>query len=73
MSLPRPSDLSETILVTHDGCSDGSGCAILFLEAGGKQEKIMFVAACMLERWWKDFSPTDQGKFIIIADLGPNL
>jgi len=38
-------DMSNTKLVTHAECSDGSGCAIVFLEAGGVRENIRFVPA----------------------------
>ena len=35
-------DLSQTLLVTHKNCMDGTTCALLFLAAGGKRENIHF-------------------------------
>jgi oligoribonuclease NrnB/cAMP/cGMP phosphodiesterase (DHH superfamily) len=35
-------DVSNTALVTHQGCMDGSTCALLFLAAGGRRENIHF-------------------------------
>jgi len=63
------SDIENTILVTHAGCMDGTGCAIMFRRAGGKKENIRYVSAGMLERYVKnEFQETD--KFIIFADVG---
>jgi oligoribonuclease NrnB/cAMP/cGMP phosphodiesterase (DHH superfamily) len=33
---------SNTLLMTHKACQDGSACALLFLAAGGKKENIHF-------------------------------
>lgn len=40
-----------TILVTHKNCLDGTGCALVFLLAGGKRESILFRSPsdCSLE------------------------
>jgi len=35
-------DLSDVALVTHQGCMDGSTCALVFLAAGGKEENVYF-------------------------------
>lgn len=51
---------------------DGSACAILFLNAGGKRENIRFVAAGMLERFIKKDELMGKDDFIIFADVGIN-
>jgi len=38
-------NIENTRLITHDNCCDGAGCAVVFLEAGGKWKNIRFVAA----------------------------
>lgn len=68
--LPRPSDITTAVLVTHQGCMDGSTCAILFMAAGGKQENIRYIAAGMVERFVKEDMPSLGGKFLIFADVG---
>ena len=68
--LPRFDRIEDTILVTHKGCSDGSGCAITFLEAGGKEENIRYVGAGMVERFVKEDPVFDGGQFLIFADVG---
>ncbi len=37
-------NLEKTALVTHQGCMDGSTCALVFMVAGGKKENIFFTA-----------------------------
>lgn len=69
--LPRPEKIEEACLVTHMGCMDGSGCAIMFIRAGGKRENIFYVAAGMTDRFMKkDFEGFAGGKFVIFADIG---
>jgi len=63
-------NLKDTILVTHMGCMDGSGCAIMFVRAGGLRENIRYCAAGMTERFIKEDLPGLAGKFIIFADIG---
>lgn len=67
------SDLSKTILVTHAECMDGSGCAIMFLRAGGRRENIKYVPAGGLEDFWDTFccvSDSTDFDHVIIADVG---
>lgn len=59
----------DSILVTHLNCMDGSGCAIMFLNAGGKFENIRFVAAGQLEKRAKIDKIFDGPESIIVADL----
>jgi oligoribonuclease NrnB/cAMP/cGMP phosphodiesterase (DHH superfamily) len=61
-------NLENTILVTHKGCMDGSGCAVLFLVAGGKKENIIYVSVShnQLERTVEKL--IDSKQFIIFAD-----
>jgi oligoribonuclease NrnB/cAMP/cGMP phosphodiesterase (DHH superfamily) len=68
----RPTDIKETILVTHRNCMDGAGCAIMFLQAGGKRENIRYVAAGQVERFMKNDPVFKTDKFLIFADLGLN-
>lgn len=69
--LPRPERLEDCVLVTHMGCMDGSGCAIMFLRAGGKKENIFYVAAGMTDRFMKkDFEQFAGSKFVIFGDIG---
>src|SRR5574343_683085 len=35
-------NIENAKLVTHKGCADGSGCAVIFIAAGGKRENITF-------------------------------
>ncbi len=70
--LPKPEQLAEAVLVTHKGCMDGAGCAIMFLGAGGKKENIRFVAAGMVEKFIKSDPVFDSNKFLIFADIGLN-
>ena len=72
IDLPKPDRLDDAILITHKGCIDGSGCCIVFLNAGGKRENIRLVAAGMVEKFIKDSSDFESGKFIIFADVGVN-
>lgn len=71
--LPKPEHLSDAILITHKGCVDGSGCAIMFLNAGGKRDNIRFVGAGAVERFIKESNDFKSGKFLIFADIGVNL
>ena len=70
MNLPRPEKISDCVLVTHAGCMDGSGCAIMFLRAGGLKENIKYAAAGMVERFLKNNLEQLGDKFIIFADIG---
>lgn len=70
--VPKFTDIKETLLVTHMGCMDGAGCAIMFMYAGGKKENIRYVKAGMLEQFVKKEPEIKGGKFIIFADLGFN-
>jgi oligoribonuclease NrnB/cAMP/cGMP phosphodiesterase (DHH superfamily) len=72
MALPKPDRLEDAILVTHKGCMDGSGCAIMFMLAGGKRENIRFVAAGMVEKFVKKDPVFSSDKFLIFADVGLN-
>lgn len=62
----KPTD--KTALVTHRGCLDGTGCAAMFVWAGGKRENVIFKTPshCMLtadeaapfdEVWFADLCP----------------
>lgn len=73
MSLPRPKDISDAVLVTHRTCLDGAGCAIVFLRAGGRRENIRFVPAGMLENFVKKDPVFAGDEFIIFADIGLNV
>ncbi len=70
MNLPRPDNIADTILVTHAGCMDGSGCTIMFRRAGGKEENIRYVNAGTLEKFLKEELDSLGDRFIIIADVG---
>lgn len=70
--LPRPENIADAVLVTHQGCMDGSGCAIMFVRAGGKRENVHYVAAGMMERFLKKNMPDHESKFVIFADIGIN-
>ena len=72
MPLPRPEKLEDAILVTHKGCMDGAGCAIMFCGAGGKRENVKFVAAGMVEKFIKSDPIFQSDKFLIFADIGVN-
>lgn len=68
---PRPDSLQDTILVTHENCMDGAGCAIMYLVAGGSPKNIRYVPAGMLERFIKDSPEFAEGsKLMIFADIG---
>lgn len=69
-SLPTPDNIEDAVLCTHQGCMDGAGCAIMFLKAGGKRENIHYVAAGMLEAFFKKQLEKLSDKFIILADIG---
>lgn len=71
--LPKPDRLEDAVLVTHQGCPDGSGCAIMFRGAGGKKENVRYVAAGMVERFIKSDPVFNTDKFLIFADVGLNL
>jgi oligoribonuclease NrnB/cAMP/cGMP phosphodiesterase (DHH superfamily) len=72
MALPVPENLEDAALVTHKGCMDGAGCAIMFMLAGGKRENIHYVAAGMVERFVKKDPVFQSNKFLIFADVGLN-
>lgn len=65
--------MDECVLVTHQGCLDGSGCVIFFILAGGKIENVRYVAAGMVERFIKKDPVFSSNKFLIFADVGLNL
>jgi len=62
---------NNTALVTHRGCLDGTGSALMFMLAGGKRENILFCnpSGCILkdgellpnidEVWYADCCPDD--------------
>lgn len=61
---------AKTALVTHKGCLDGSGCAVMFILAGGNKHNIFFKSPkkCHLtaeeanpfdEVWFADVCPVD--------------
>jgi len=67
----KPDELKNSVLITHKGCSDGSGCAVVFLLAGGKKENIHYVPA---GNGVRDFYKKNQDVFethdrVIIADV----
>lgn len=70
--LPKPDHLDAAVLVTHKGCMDGAGCAIMFCGAGGKRENVRFVAAGMVEKFIKSDPVFKSNKFLIFADVGLN-
>lgn len=70
MQLLNEDTIKDAILVTHAGCMDGSGCAIMFLKSGGKKENIRYVAAGMLEKFLKDDLESLGNRFIVFADIG---
>lgn len=65
-------DIKDVILVTHKGCMDGAGCALMFLMAGGKRSNIHYVPAGMVERFIKEDLPGLGERHIIFADIGIN-
>lgn len=70
--LPKPERIEDAHLITHKGCMDGAGCAIMFMGAGGKRENIHFVAAGMVEQFVKKDPIFTSDKFLIFADIGLN-
>lgn len=72
MTKPVPAKLEDAVLVTHQGCMDGAGCAIMFMGAGGRRENIKFVAAGMVERFVKEDPVFETDRFLIFADVGLN-
>jgi len=54
-------DMTKVALVTHQGCMDGSTCAIVFVAAGGLRENVFFsspnhrdtdeIVSDLLQRW----------------------
>lgn len=69
--LEKPESIADACLVTHMGCMDGSGCAIMFIRAGGKRENIFYVAAGMTDRFMsEEFDKVIRGKFVIFGDIG---
>lgn len=65
----RPHD--GVMLVTHANCLDGTGCALVFLRAGGRRDRIIFrgpkdlilgpydVPSDVTEVWYADCCPLD--------------
>jgi hypothetical protein len=70
--LPQPEKVEDAILVTHQGCMDGSGCAVMFIASGGKPENVRYVAAGMVERFVKEDPVFQSDSFLIFADVGLN-
>ena len=68
----KPSDMSNVVLLTHKGCLDGCGCALLFLKNGGKKENIKYIAAGTLEKIILEDPLLDSNKFLLFADIGLN-
>ncbi len=62
-------NLNNCILVTHQECHDGSSCAILFIEAGGKRENVFFANANRPETCVEENNLFERPEFIIIADV----
>jgi oligoribonuclease NrnB/cAMP/cGMP phosphodiesterase (DHH superfamily) len=62
-------DFSEAVLVTHRGCSDGSGCALMFLAAGGRRENILYAIPNRVEQFVQENRLLELKNFIIFADL----
>lgn len=66
--------LTETALVTHNGCMDGSTCALVFMACGGKKENIFFTTPSHddTNALVKYLAETWQGN-IIVADASISL
>lgn len=69
-NLFKPIDIANVILITHKGCMDGSGCAILFKKVGGKKENIRFIAAGTTKEFIKNNKDVVSNKFLLFADIG---
>ncbi len=67
MSKLKPTD--KTGLVTHKGCLDGTGSALMFLWAGGKRENILFRNPSTCDLTAEEAAPFDEVWF---ADLCPS-
>jgi oligoribonuclease NrnB/cAMP/cGMP phosphodiesterase (DHH superfamily) len=59
----------KTALVTHRGCLDGTGSALMFLWAGGKRENILFRNPSQCDLTAEEAAPYDEVWF---ADLCPS-
>ncbi len=59
----------KTGLVTHKGCLDGTGSALMFLWAGGKRENILFRNPSTCDLTAEEAAPFDEVWF---ADLCPS-
>lgn len=59
----------NTALVTHRGCLDGTGSALMFLWAGGKRENIIFRNPSKCDLTAEEAAPYDEVWF---ADLCPS-
>lgn len=67
-------DISRTLLVTHRGCMDGSGCAIMFLRAGGDISSMRYIAAGGADRWLREQRNLDLlgDRSILMVDVAPS-
>ena len=66
-------DLSQTVLVTHQNCLDGSGCAVLFVRAGGRVENVRYCPAGALDRMLAKPGSADLfdgARPLLVTDLG---
>lgn len=59
---------ARTALVTHRGCLDGTGCALVFIWAGGKRENIFFKPPSDCRLTPEEAAPFDEVWF---ADVCP--
>lgn len=73
IQMDRPVDISNAALVTHKGCMDGCGCAIMFMRCGGLRENIKFIPAGTVEKFIDHGLEMFDGKFVIFADVGLNV
>jgi oligoribonuclease NrnB/cAMP/cGMP phosphodiesterase (DHH superfamily) len=65
--------LENAALFTHAGCMDGSAAAILFMEAGGKEEMIFYVPAGRVDDFLGQAAdPRLNNKFLVIVDVAPH-
>lgn len=70
--LPCPTNIADSVLVTHKGCLDGAGCAVLFVNAGGLRENVRFIGAGLVEKFVKTDPLFQSDKFLLFADVGLN-
>lgn len=67
-------ELTKTLLITHKGCPDGSGCAVVFIAAGGLRENVRYVNAGrgVGEFFKKNVDYINGFDRIICADVAPD-